>query len=106
MADLFGTLGDGAEVTFSGTLGDETGVDTFSGRGFLNMDVSCLMASICLVPTLETWIASGCWRSRIISAGDCMATSVGVADGIGAFWGNNLRVSVTHLALDLLKNTR
>ena len=35
MAALFGTLGDGAEVNFPGTLGDETGVDTLSGNGFL-----------------------------------------------------------------------
>ena len=34
MSALFGTLGDGANVTLSGTLGDEMGVDTFSGRGF------------------------------------------------------------------------
>ena len=34
MADLFGTLGDGAEVTLSGTLGDEMGVNTLSGHGF------------------------------------------------------------------------
>ena len=34
MTDLFGTLGDSAEVTFLGTLGDEMGVDAFSGRVF------------------------------------------------------------------------
>ena len=42
---LFGTLGDGAEVTLLGTLGDDMGVDTLSGRGFLNMAASCFMAS-------------------------------------------------------------
>ena len=47
---LFSTLGDGATVTFLGTLGSETGVDTLSGRGLLNMAASFLMTLICLVP--------------------------------------------------------
>ena len=34
MAALFGTLGDGAEVNLSGTLGYDMGVDTLSGHGF------------------------------------------------------------------------
>ena len=46
MVALFVTLVDVAEVTLLGTLGDEMGVDTFSGRVFLNMAASCLMASI------------------------------------------------------------
>ena len=46
MAALFGNLGDGSKVTFSGTLRDEMEVDAVSGRGFLNMVASCLMASI------------------------------------------------------------
>ena len=54
MADVFETLVNGAEVTLSGTLGDDMGVDTLSGRSFLNMAASCFMALICLVPTLET----------------------------------------------------
>ena len=34
MSALFGTLGDGAEVTFLGTLRDEMGVDALLGLGF------------------------------------------------------------------------
>ena len=45
-AALFGTLGDGAEVTLSGTFGDEMGVDALSGRCFLKREASCLMAYI------------------------------------------------------------
>ena len=44
MAALFGNLGDGAKVKLSGTLRDDMGVDTFSGRGFWNMAASCFMA--------------------------------------------------------------
>ena len=46
MAASFGTLGDGAKVTLLGTLVDEMGVDALSGRGFLNIEASCLMALI------------------------------------------------------------
>ena len=101
----FSTLGDGAAVTLLVALGAETGVDTLSGRGFLKMAARCLMAKICLVHTLEIWIASGCWRSWMVFAVACMATSVGVIYGIGTFWGGDSMVSVTRLALDLLMNT-
>ena len=46
MAVLFVSLRDGAKVTLSDTLVYEMGVDALSGRGFLNMAASCLMASI------------------------------------------------------------
>ena len=44
--DLFVTLGDGAEVTLSGNLRDDMGVDALSGRCFLKRAASFLMASI------------------------------------------------------------